>query len=220
MLRTTIGLIVAAALALLVGCGGGGGSNGDSQASVVRIESTRFNAKTVTIRVGDRVQWTNVDTNSHQVVSGTLSPTTNPQVLTPIIEIEQDNTFTPSTFQARLGDTVQFRNDRSAAFTMDIVNDAGAVVATLSFVQSGQVIPFNQFPTAGLYLIQQQGNPNFRGTITVFGAPNPDNRFQSQVLGNGGTFITQFVNPGTYPYFDLNPANPSRSFMTGTVIVQ
>lgn len=220
MLRMTIGLVVAVALALVAGCGGGGGSSGNSQASVVRIESTRFNPKTVTIRVGDRVQWTNVDVNPHQVVSGTLSPTTNPQVLTPIIRIEQDNTFVPPAFQARLGDTVQFRNDRSAAFTMDIVNDAGAVVATLNFVQSGQVIQFSGFPTAGLYLIQQQGNPNFRGVVTVFGTPNPDNRFQSQVLGNGGTFTTQFVSPGTFSYFDQNPANPNQSFMTGTVIVQ
>ena len=34
-----------------------------------------------------------------QIVSGTLLSTTTPQVLTPVISINQDNTYTPATFQ-------------------------------------------------------------------------------------------------------------------------
>ncbi len=217
MMRTAALITALGCLPALAGCGGG---SGGSSGSVVRIQSTQFNPKTITINAGDRVQWTNSDSVNHQVVSGTLLPTSNPQVLTPVISINQDNTFTPATFQADLGDTVQWQNNRLSPFTMEIVNETGGVVDTLNFAQAGQIIRYSGFPNAGFYTFRQQNNALFSGTVTVFGVPNPDLRFQSQVLGPNGTFTTEFDNPGTFPYFDQNPSDPNRSFMTGTVVVR
>lgn len=216
MSRLFLLLLVPVLAVQIAGCGGGSGS---SQAFSVNIQSTRFVPKTLTTSQGARIQWTNVDTQPHKIVSGTLLPTSNPVIRTPIIQIQQNNTFVPNTFQANLGDTIQFQNNRSAAFTLDIVNDAGSVVASLAFDQSGQVRQFSGFPAAGFFSYQQQNNPLFSGSIFVFGVPNPDGFFVSQTLGQGGTFTTQFNNRGTFPYFDLNQSSPNQSFITGTIQV-
>lgn len=219
MLRMLSPAVLCAFLAVVVAGCGGSGSNG-SGSGVVRIESTQFSPKTANVTTGDRVTWTNADNVPQQIVSGTLLPTASPQVLTPVISINQNNSYSPPVFEADLGDTVQFQNNRIGAFTLDILNDADTVIASLNFVQSGQIIQFSGFPSAGFYTFQQRNNPLFSGSVTVFGRPNPDNRFQSQILNPGDTFVTQFNSPGTFPYFGQNPQDPNRSFMTGTVVVQ
>lgn len=216
-MRNTIALLLIVVLVQFTGCGGSG--NG-SQSATVRILSTQFSPKVLTIRAGDRVTWVNTDTSSHKIVSGTLLPTTNPQTRTPIISINQNNTFSPATFQANLGDTIQWQNNRVSDFTMDILDETGSLVASLQFVRSGQVVQFSGFPTAGFYTFQQRNNPLFAGTVTVFGIPNPNGAFQSRTLNPGDSFTTEFNSPGTFNYFDLNEADPKRSFITGKIIVQ
>jgi len=218
MFRLILFILVAIIIAHLTGCGSSSG--GSSQAVSINIQNTRFIPKTITISVGNRVQWTNIDVNPHKIVSGTLLGTTTPITRTPIIQIQQDNTFSPPVFSANLGDTIRFQNNRSSSFSLDIVNDAGNVVSSLTFSQSGQVQEFSGFPTAGFYTYQQTNNPLFKGAITVFGTPNPNGAFVSQTLGQGGTFTTQFNTAGVFPYFDLNQADPNQSFITGTIVVQ
>jgi plastocyanin len=216
-MKNTLALLLAVAIAQFTGCGGSG--NG-SQSATVRILSNQFSPKVLTIKAGDRVTWVNADTKPHKIVSGTLLPTTNPQTRTPIISINQNNTFSPSTFQANLGDTIQWQNNRMSDFIMDILDETGSLVASLQFVRSGQVLQFSGFPNAGLYTFQQRNNPLFAGAVTVFGTPSPNGAFQSQRLNPGDSFTTRLNSPGTFNYFGLNEAEPNRSFLTGKIVVQ
>ena len=191
-------------------------SSGQSRS--ISIESTRFFPKTLTISVGDRVTWINVDQTPHKVVSGVLLATPNPATLNPI-SIRPDNTFDPEVIEANFGDTVRWRNDRAQPFMMDIVDDALTTVASFAF-NTGQVIGYSNFPAAGAYRYQQRNNSLFRGTAFIYGIPSPNGLFESEVLLNGGTFTRQFNAPGVYTFYDLNQSNPKKSFMTGTIFVQ
>lgn len=209
-------LLVMAGILCICGCGGGGG--GSSSAFVVQILSQRVNPKTRSIKSGDSVQWVNTDTLSHQVVSGTLDKVSNPVILSEIV-IRPDNTFQPSTLEGNYGDTVQWRNATGSDFTMDILDDAGTVVATLTFA-NGEVKGYSLFPSAGKYTAQKRGNVFFSGTFTLYGIPNPNGAFQSNVLINGGTFTRKFTGTGTASYYVLNPSDPDRGYITGSIIVQ
>ena len=200
------------------GCGGSSGS--DTTSTAIRIETTRFVPKNLNVQVNDSVTWINASSVPHQVISGTLLPVSNPQILAPI-SIASNNVFVPENITANLGDTVRWRNDTGRQFTMDILDDANVLIATLVFGQ-GEVIGFSGFPTGGIFTFQERNNLFFSGTVTVFGVvPNQVNiRFKSQVLINGDTFSVQFTTPGTFPFFAIDPADPARSFLTGTINVQ
>src|SRR5919198_4096560 len=60
-------LPLVAVLALLVG--GAPATPASTATKTVQIKRTAFNPSTVTIKTGDTVKWTNVDTQNHQVVS-------------------------------------------------------------------------------------------------------------------------------------------------------
>lgn len=213
--------LVALLLIIAVALSGCGGSTSGST-STVNITDTSFFPQNLTITATNRAQWVVNTSGLHQVVSGTLSPTPNPQLRIPVISINQNNAFTPNSFEANYGDTVQWQNNRSQAFLMDIVDSSNTVRATLSFAQTGQIIQLNtsQLPSAGAYTYQQQGNSAFSGQLFLFGAPTPNQQFQSQVMSTGGSFSTQFNSPGVFPYYDLDQSNPNRSFRTGTITVQ
>ena len=85
---TRLALIVAVALALLAaGCGGGGSSSssagtGSSGASAppatsksgsggveIKMQNIQFAPKTATVKVGEKVTWTNDDTVAHNVTA-------------------------------------------------------------------------------------------------------------------------------------------------------
>lgn len=217
MVKVGILILFAVCVFFVFGCGG---SNGDDETLSVRIESERFTPKVANIQVGDRITWFNSDTRPHQIISGNLMAVSNPQILPPI-SIGSNNMFIPTNIEANLGDTVRWRNDTGRQFTMDILDDANSVVATLVF-GVGQVIGFSSFPTAGEFRFQERNNQFFSGTVTVFGVvPSQINiMFKSQILTSGDTFTVPFNTAGTFPYFGIDPDNPARSSMTGTVIVQ
>ena len=161
-------------------------------------------------------QFLNQVNTSLQVVSGTLTPFGNPQVVHLIVI---NNTgFNPAATEANLGDTVRFSNATTGTFTMDIADDNGSVVSTLTISQ-GMEQDF-QFPFASLFTASNRNNSLFKTTITVFGRPNPSNVFTSPVLGIGGTFTVHFPSAGAFPYFVEDPNNPDRSFITGVITVQ
>ncbi len=216
-MRNLIALLVVALLVQLSGCGG---SDNEPKFATVRILSNQFSSKVLTIKNGNKVTWVNTDTSPHKVVSGTLLPSTNPQIRMPIISINQNNTFSPSAFQADLGDTIQWQNNRLSDFTMDILDETNNLVVSLQFLRGGQVIQFSGFPSAGFYTFQQRNNPLFAGTVLIFGVPHTNGAFQSRKLNPGDSFTTTFNSPGTFNYFDLNEADPNRSFITGRIIVQ
>ncbi|MCE5323476.1 hypothetical protein LLG46_09215 [bacterium] len=201
----------------ICGCGGGGGGGG-SDAFVVRIQTQRVSPKTLTIKSGDSVQWINTDTDPHQVISGTLDKVSNPVILSEIV-IQADNTFEPSTLEGNFGDTVRWRNATGSDFTMDILNDAGTVIATLTFA-NGEVQGYSQFPTAGKYTAQKRNNVFFSGTFTLYGVPNPNGLFQSDVLINGGTFSRKFTGSGTVNYYISNIEDPDKTYITGSITIQ
>jgi plastocyanin len=219
MWRLAVCAVVAVYAVELCGCGSNG-TNSNSEVVTINIQQNRFFPPNVTIRAGDRITWVNVDSAVHQVVSGTLAATGQPVIRQPIILINENNTFVPNTFEASLGDTVRWQNNRMAAFLMDIVDSSNVPQITLSFVRTGQIIGLSSFPGAGFYTYQQQNNPNFFGTIKVFGRPIPDGNFSSLPLPKSGPFTTQFPTPGAFPFFDLNQDDPDQSFMTGTITVQ
>ncbi len=208
-------LLIVAAICLY-SCGGGGG--GSKSAYVVQIQSTRVYPKTTSIKSGDGVEWVNKDSAAHQVVSGTLAKVSNPVTL-PEIEIRSGSTFAPSSLDANFGDTVQWHNLTGSEFVMDIVNDAGTVIDTLTFA-NGEVKSYKDFPTAGRYTAQKSGNAFFSGTVTLYGIPTPNGIFQSDILPNGGTFTRKFSGYGTLPYYVLYTDDPNEAFITGSIVVQ
>lgn len=216
MSKWTLSVLTIIAATCLYSCGGGGG--GSKSAYVVQIQSTLVYPKTTSIKSGDSVQWVNKDTASHQVASGTLARVSNPVIL-PEIEIRSGNTFVPSSLSADFGDTVRWHNLTGSEFVMNIVNDAGTVIDTLTFA-NGEVKSYTDFPTAGKYTAQKKGNVFFSGTVTLYGIPTPNGIFQSDILPNGGTFTRKFSGYGTLPFYVLDPNDPSRAFIMGNIVVQ
>jgi plastocyanin len=194
-------------------CGCGGGSDGGKTSVTVRIEQTRFAPKYATIASGGRVQWVNVDAVPHQVVSGTLDPQGSPLAVH-TIQITLTG-FNPTALTGNLGDTVQFSNISGNPFTMDVVDDNGQLVSTVSFA-IGQSKTFT-FPGAGQFVFRQHGSSIFQGTIILYGQPDPNGLFISPVLSNGEVFIAQFASTGSLSYYDLDQTNPNRSFKTGII---
>jgi len=207
--------LVVAMVACLTGCGG---SSSQGTTSIVRIENARFFPRNATLPVGNSLQWINTDSQPHRVVGGTLLPV-SPGVEHDPISIRENNTFVPAVFEANFGDTLVWRNDRVGPFNLEILDDAGNVIVTQSLLQ-GQELSFSAFPSAGFYTYQQQGNVLFKGSLFLYGIPNPNGSFDSLTLNNGGTFVRTFPNAGVYPYYDLNERNPNKSFATGRVQVQ
>lgn len=212
MFRISVLVLLAMYLACVCGCGGG---SQNVPAPFIQILDTRVQPKVVNISTGQGVQWVNSTAIPQEVVSGTLDPQGNPLVIH-IINITLTG-FNPVTVLANLGDTIRFNNLTGSPFTMNIVDDNGQVVSTVSFA-IGEMRTI-VFPGAGLFIFRQQGSQIFQGTITLFGQPHPDNRFLGGPLTNGAVFSAQFNSPGTRPYYipDLN--NPNRSFITGTINV-
>jgi len=203
-----------ACLVCVFGCGGGSG--GGKTSVTVRIEETRFVPKHTTIASDGCVHWINVDAVPHQVVSGTLDPQGSPLIIH-AIQITLTG-FNPIALTGDLGDTVRFSNISGNPFTMDVVDDNGQLVSTVSFA-IGESKTFT-FPGAGQFTFRQHGSSIFQGTIILYGQPNPNGLFISPVLPNGEVFIAQFGSTGSLSYYDLDQTNPNRSFKTGIITVQ
>lgn len=216
MSRTALAVVLILCLAYAVGCGGSS-SNGGSL-TLVDIKPGQFVPKSITVSPGTNVRWINMDTIDHQVVSGTLARTSNPITVGPI-EILPSNVFSPNTFEANFGDTVQFSNERSLPFDLEIVDDAGTPVVERT-LGAQELVEISDFHYAGRYTYRAKGSPSFKGTLILFGVPTPDGAFQSQPLTSGEAFTHQFNTTGTFDYFDLNQADLARSFMIGSVTVQ
>ena len=204
------------AACVVVICGCGGSNSTDTQ--IISIRSDRFDPKTVTVDKGSQVRWVNTESQPHKIVSGVLDRVANPQILPPI-SIRSNDTFDPNNIQANFGDTLRWRNDRLAQFNMEILDDAGTVIATIPF-DVGEEKDFSGFPSAGRYTYRQVNNFFFSGTATLFGIPNPNGLFESTTLNFDDSFMHTFDSTGVFPYYDLNQAQPNRSFITGTVVVQ
>ncbi len=194
MLRAVACLTIAVYVLCAVGCGGGSGGNNGKTLVQVQIQDTRFYPKYVTIAPGGQIQWVNVTAGAQQVVSGTLDPQGSPLV---IVTISINITgFSPQNSTADLGNTIRFNNLTGTAFVMDIVDDNGNLVSTVSFAigELKTVV----FPGAGLFVFRQHGSQIFQGSIILYGQPNPSGLFQSPVLPNGQSFTAQFNNVGNY----------------------
>lgn len=178
---------------------------------------TKFFPKTATIRAGlnSGIMWVNQSPERHQIVSGILTPQGNPGI-THLITINVGN-FTQDELNVNAGDTIQFSNLSGRQFTMQIANDNGAVVSTLIF-NIGQLRTV-VFPGPGVWVVQDPDSQKI-ATVTLYGHPVPDGQFMSQVMLNGGVFQKVFPAPGTFPYYDSNPDDPSHVYATGTIVVQ
>jgi plastocyanin len=216
MFRIVACLTAAVCLVSIMGCGGGSGTGGDPTLVQDQIQQTRFSPKYVTIKVGGQIRWVNVDAIQHQIVSGTLDPQGSPLVIY-TIDITITG-FNPMALTADLGNTIRFNNISGVAFVMDVVDDNGNLVSTVSFA-IGELKTFT-FPGAGKFTFRQHGSQIFQGTIILFGQPNPYGVFESPVLGHGQSFTVQFGNAGSLPYYDLDLNNPNQSFKTGVITVQ
>jgi plastocyanin len=212
----TICVLVCAAV-YCAGCGGSPGSG--SQAATITVNAQSLAPFSTQIRVNDTVTWVNADTQSHYVVSGTLEMVPVSQRQTRRILINQNNSFTPSSLDANYGDTVEWQNNRSTPYELNIVNQLGTIIAVLDFDQ-GEIIPVNSFQFAGVYLYEQADITSIRGVLRLFGVGNSDSKFQSQLLATGGTFTRQFSTAGTFNYYITSPLYPNTSFLSGTIVVQ
>ena len=215
MSRVFIAIVIGTLMCGMLGCGGGSGGGGSSTFTV-QDSATRFTAKVTTVAVGNKVQFLNVGSEPVQIVSGTLIPQGNSSIVHNIVI--GTTGFSPSVLSANLGDTIQFSNNRGSTFVLDIVNDNGTLISTVTLF-TGQQQTFD-FPGAGIFIFQEHNNSLFRGSITLFGKPNPNGVFQTPVLNNGGTFLLQFNSVGSIDFYDLNQNNPNQSFKTGTINVQ
>lgn len=223
MLRISIGL--ALALCVISGCGGGNDSNSGSSVAIEQYSifansnetRTRFFPRTATVTAGmnNGITWINQTPERHQIVSGTLTPKGDPSDER-LITINFGN-FSPNHLEADAGDTIQVSNLSGRTFTMQIVNDNGAVISTqvFSIGQARNIV----FPGPGVWVLQDPDS-QLVATVTLYGNPVPDGRFQSGILGPGGVYQAAFPTPGTYPYYDRNPDDPNHVYATGTIVVQ
>jgi plastocyanin len=70
MLRQLLTCLCLTAALVLPGCGGGGGSGGgDDREPTVSMKGLRFHPATLSVRVGDRVTWTNDEAVDHNVTA-------------------------------------------------------------------------------------------------------------------------------------------------------
>ncbi len=216
--------LVSGVVVSLCGCGGGDGSSGSTvaieQYSIFgnpNVTRVRFFPRTVSVVAGidNGITWINQAPDRHQIVSGIVVPDGDPGVVRQIT-INFGN-ITPMNLEARAGNTIQISNLSGRTFTMQIVNDNGQVVSTLVFAigEMKTVV----FPGPGVWIIQDPDS-QLMASVTLYGTPQPDGRFQSGILIHGGVFQRAFPTPGTYPYFDSNPDDPSHVYATGTIVVQ
>lgn len=232
MFRLGIGSFVAICIMIgLCGCGGGSGGGSDTNTTVAIQQFTVFNhpdevrtkffpkTTTITAGVNSRITWQNQTPGRHQIVSGILTPQGDPSIKH-LITINLGN-FTPDELNANAGDTIQFSNLSGHTFTMQVVDTNGVVVSTVVIPIGGMVTSPPQviFPGPGVWIVQDQDSQQI-ATITLFGHPVPDGNFQSGILGQGNIFQAAFPIPGTFPYFDSNPDDPSHVYATGTIVVQ
>ncbi len=217
MCRISVLVALAIFTACVLGCGGGSGTGGNSNSPFVNIQNTRLDPKSLTVKSGTIVQWTNLDSSPAQVVSGTLLATGNHNVID-TIDITLTG-FSPVSSTANFGDTIQFNNISGNPFSMEVLNaDGSQVVPTVDFLIGEQKTV--TFPGAGLYIFRKSGSSIFQGTLILFGRPNPDGRFQSPTLAHGEVYRVQFDAVNSYSYYAPNLDNPDQSFRTGTVVVQ
>lgn len=219
MFRMILGATVLTLLASLIGCGSTDGTNGGGGGNVVSvtIQSDRVSPQNVTISPGNKVMWVNSSSTPKQVISGTLDETGSP-----LVEhtITIGNTgFTPAALEANFGDSIVFNNLTPNTFHLQILNTGGQVVSSLSIL-AGHLSEPIQFDKAGKYFYQNDNNSLFKGSLILFGQPNPSGQFQSPVLFNGGTFTAQFDVQEFIDYFVLDVNNPNRSFISGSIRVQ
>ncbi len=214
-MRSIILLVVSMGLAGLAGCGGSS-TPIDPTSFIVTIAEVRVTPKFDTINQNDEVTFLNSSAPIRQVISGSLTPSGNPLTIH-LITIGNTG-FNPPDTQANLGDTIRFSNATLNTFFLDIVDDNGRVVSSLTLAP-GNMQNFT-FPGAGVFIVRNRQNILFRGTVTLFGTPNPDNRFQSPALGNGDTFTIQFTQKGSFPYFVIDTNSPGRAYITGSISVQ
>lgn len=225
MSRFATALCLIAIIATLTGCGG---SNGSESSGTVAIEQysifghsnesrTRFFPRTTTIVAGmnNGITWINQTPGRHQIMSGIVRPKANPPV--PRLITITFGSFSPNHLEANLGDTIQVSNGSGRNFTMQMVDDNGRVESTFNFTIGGsREIPF---PGAGVWVLQDPDS-QLVATVTLYGDPEFDGRFQSGILGPGGVFQVAFPVPGTFNYYDANPDDPSHVYTTGKVVVQ
>lgn len=207
--------VIIGLVALVCGCGGGSGS-GSSTSPFVNIESQRFYQKSTNIRLGGMVQFRNVDSQPHQVVSGVLVAIGNPAA-EHIININM-STLDPRNSEENYGDTIEFNNQSGLALTIQIVDDNGQIISQIPF-NVGQMRQIS-FPGPGYYTLRNQSGQVTLGSIVLYGRPVSNGLFQSQVLSNGQIFPLEFTSTGTYTFFSPDLVNPDRSFITGTIVVQ
>lgn len=218
-----------ASVVCLSGCGGGTSSNGNGQSAFVHILDAWLTARAVTAAAGTPVRWVNNTSKPQQVISGVLAP--QPSGAPPrIIRVTGGGLFSPASspsnpIHTNLGDTIQYSNDSTVSVTIDVFNDNGDLVFSISLVQGQLSDVTNLFLNvgAGLYTFRLGGvGPS--GAIVLFGRPVPDttsaNSFESPILAPGSTFTRVFTQAGTVHYYAPDLDIPTRSFRTGTVTVK
>jgi len=211
------------------GCGGGTSSDGNGQSAFVHILDTSLTARSVNAKAGTPVRWVNSTSKPQQVVSGILAPQPS-GALPRVIRITGGGLFNPPSsptnpIEANLGDTIQYSNDSAVAVTVNVFNDNGSLVFSVSLVQGQLSDVTNLFLNAGAGLYTfRLGGVGQSGAIVLFGKPVPDttsvNSFESPILAPGSTFTRVFTQAGTVRYYAPDLDIPTRSFRTGTVAVQ
>jgi plastocyanin len=232
MYRVTLFVLMIAFAASLCGCGGGSGTKNGTDTGSVSIQQftvfnhpaetrTEFVPMSITIAAGvnHTITWINQTPGRHQIVSGILTPqgdVSNRHLIT----INFGN-FTPDELSVNAGDTIQFSNLSGRDFTMQVVDTNGTVVSTFTIPTGGMLNspPTVIFPGPGVWIVQSPDRQQI-ATITLFGNPVADGNFQSGVMSPGNVYQKAFPVPGTFPYFDLNPDDPSHVYATGVIVVQ
>ena len=214
MCRPVFYVIVAVLLTFFCGCGGSG--SGPSASPFVNIEALRFYPNSTTLRSGTVVQFRNVDSQPHQVVSGVLATLGNPTVVH-VININMSD-LSPRNTEADYGDTIELSNQSGLAVTIQIIDDNGRIISQIPF-NIGQMLTVT-FPGAGYYNLRNQSGQVTLGSIVLFGRPISNGLFQSQALSNGQIFPIELTSAGTYTFYSPDLGNPNRSFVTGSITVQ
>ncbi|MCE5314288.1 MAG: hypothetical protein ABFD49_04275 [Armatimonadota bacterium] len=213
--------LIAVPVIMLSGCGGGGSTSDRNHSTSTSSVSD------VTVSRGDKIAWTNDESNKVKIVSGTLEQVSSPTT-SDMISCYPDGTLNPKNLTADFGDTIQWRNDADdtnisiddedvQTVELEILDSSDEVIATLS-IKPGKTATYNDFPRAGKYTYRVSGKDE-EGTITLYGIPTPDGNFESMYLNCGQKYSAYIFQSGVQSYYVIKEGS-TKSYMTAQITVE
>lgn len=212
--RVCAAIAVIAILLCANGCGGGSDSSGRS--SDVDLISTKSSPGDLSIPQGNKVVWTNDTSSVIKIVSGTLEKVSSPS--TREVSCIPGGTFSPDSFDADFGDTIVWRNmDTKNSIVVEVLDASSKVIKSLA-IEPSMTGSYSGFSRAGKYTYRIAKSTT-SGSVTLYGVPNPDGKFESMFLSAGKKYSTYLFQSGVQSYYIVKQNSADTSCVTAQINV-